>query len=157
MKSFFVVLFGFLFICLCLFIYSKYPVSTFFVENAVPDISDIRPEASDPYGQWFWTSSINSAGVEIKPKDPADFILTLTPEGRLTSTTDCNTISGSYIQNQNMISVGSLVSTEKSCRKNSFESKYITQLTLASSFEMTGNALILYLVNNSGQMTFLRR
>ena len=158
MKSFFVIAFGFLCVFICLFIYSKYPVTDmFFAQGLIPELEEIQPLEINPYGQWFWVSSTNSAGDQISPKDVEDFILTLTPDGRLTSTTDCNTVSGSYIQNQSSISVGNLISTKKSCKGRIFESSYISQLTLVSSFEVTGNALILYLANNSGEMTFFRK
>jgi heat shock protein HslJ len=129
----------------------------FFAQGLVPKVEEVQPLRLDPYGQWVWISSIDVSAEEIRPKDSSEFVLTLTPEGRLTSTTDCNTVSGSYIQNENALSIGALVSTEKSCRGKSFESSYISQLNLVASFEITDNTLTLYLANSSGEMTFFRR
>jgi heat shock protein HslJ len=154
MKEFSIVLLGFIFVMLGIFMYSKYPADSLFKDNKqVPELP--APQAiHEPYGQWKWEYAINSVGTEIRPKDSADFILTLTPEGRLTSTTDCNTASGSYIRNENVINIGPLMSTKKACEGEVFESLYLTYLSLASTYQIQDNTLTVYMVNNSGLMVF---
>lgn len=165
MKGFFIALLGFLFVLFAISIYSKYPVNILFDTQYVPELPNLtqpqnysKQSNTYPYGQWEWQYSSDSVGAKVSPKKPEQFILTLTPEGRLTSTTDCNTISGSYVQNENILSIGSLVMTEKACLEETLESTYITQLSLASQYSITQrDTLILYLLNNSGMMVFNRR
>lgn len=156
MKEFFIVILGFLFVVFSIFVYSKYPVDILFKTDHVPSLPDTAQKIIPPHGQWKWESAINSAGTEIRPENSSDFILTLTPEGRLTSTTDCNTVSGSYIRNENVLNVGALVSTEKACEGQVYEPLYLTYLSLASTYQIQGNILTIYLVNNSGSMVFSR-
>lgn len=162
MKAFFIALLCFLCIMLFIFIYSKYPVTNLLNQSQIPDLPNstntiVDTGISKPYGQWLWKSSIGIDGNKIRPKDSSDFVLTLTPEGRLTTTTDCNVISGSFITNENTLNIGALVSTKKACKDDSFEAHYITFLSLASSYEISDKELIVYLAQNSGSMTFSRK
>lgn len=157
MKKLFILFLALLFIFLCIFIYSKYPVEYFFGNvKPVPELPALTENIFKPHGQWKWEYAINTNGTEIKPKDSNQFILILTPEGRLTSTTDCNDAAGSYIRNGNAMSVGPLVSTKKACEGETFESIYLTYLSLASTYKIEGSTLTIYLVNNSGSMVFSR-
>ena len=162
MKAFFIALLCFLCIMLFISIYSKYPVTSLFNQSHVPDLPNstntiVDTNVSKPYGQWMWEYSIGVDGKRIRPKDSSDFILTLTPEGRLTSTTDCNIVSGSFVTNKNTLNIGALVSTKKACKDDSFEAHYVTFLSLASSYEVSDDTLILYLAQNSGSVTFSRK
>jgi heat shock protein HslJ len=162
MKAFFIALLCFLVIMLFIFIYSKYPVTSLLNQSPVPSLPNtsntvVDISTSKPYGQWTWEYSIDLQGQKSTPKDSSDFILTLTPEGRLTTTTDCNSVSGSFVTNENTLTIGALVSTKKACKENSFETHYITFLSLASSYQVSDDTLTLYLAQNSGSMTFSRR
>ncbi len=158
MKTFFILVFGFTVVFFALFIYSKYPVQKLFTTgNYTPTIAPV-PEFQYPlFGQWRWEYTINSSGQRTTPSHPEKFILSLTPEGRLTSTTDCNTVSGSYVQNKNNLNFGAFLITEKFCRGELFESVYITQLSLVSSYVMQNDReLILNLAHSVGSMKFTR-
>lgn len=159
MKNFFILLLVFLFVMFSIFIYSKYPVETIFSQKYIPDIPEQKSFSAImlPYGQWVWQYSITTNDEKIKPKNPQDFILTLTPEGRLTSTTDCNTVSGSYVKNENTINIGPMITTEKDCRGETLESLYITHLSLSSTYEVKDNTLVLRLLNGSGRMVFSQK
>lgn len=108
-------------------------------------------------GSWVWKDSVDAAKNTITPKDPSKFVITFTPEGRLNTTTDCNAVSGSFIKNEEMISIGSLVSTLMACEGEILESTYATELALASSYSVEGNILKINLVKDAGQMTFVRK
>jgi copper homeostasis protein (lipoprotein) len=88
---------------------------------------------------------------------PNKFIINFTEEGRLSSTTDCNNIGGSFIKNEEMISIGQLVSTLMACEGDILESKYAEQLSLASSYTIKDNVLTINLVKDAGKMTFIKQ
>ncbi len=108
-------------------------------------------------GSWIWQSSVDASGETIVPSDPNRFVITFTDEGRLSSTTDCNSISGSYIKNEEVISVGPLTSTLMGCMEETLESEYSAQLALATSHSIEGNTLKIILVKDAGVMTFTRK
>ncbi|MEN9921160.1 MAG: hypothetical protein RLZZ517_138 [Candidatus Parcubacteria bacterium] len=159
MKNFFLFIFAILFIYLCITIYQKYPVWIITQGDYVPSLpSTDTPKNTkqiSPAGQWIWEYSVDISGKRTVPKHPENFVLTLTPEGRLTSTTDCNTVSGSYVRNGSTMNIGALVTTEKACRGETFESVYVKGLSLVSDYAYAeGDMLVLYLVHNSGMMVF---
>lgn len=108
-------------------------------------------------GSWIWKSSIDASGETVTPKDSNQFVITFSNEGRLSSTTDCNNISGSYIKNEEVISVGSLVSTKMGCMEETLEMDYAAQLALATSHTIEGDTLKIILAKDAGVMTFTRK
>jgi heat shock protein HslJ len=162
MKKFFLFILAVLFIFLCITIYQKYPVWTITQGGYVPPLPDavVKKGGSQasPAGQWTWEYSVDNSGKRVVPKDSEDFILTLTLEGRLTSTTDCNTVSGSYVKNETSMNIGALVTTEKACRGETFESVYINSLSRVVGYAYAeGDMLVLYLIHNSGMMIFSQK
>jgi len=123
-------------------------------ENSQTDALDVN---SDLYSDWIWNSSIDASDKTMTPKDPNRFVLTLGADGRLSSTTDCNSIAGSFVINEEVISVGPLMSTLMACEGETLESLYASQLALASSYTITDNVLTLQLVKDAGTMTFYQK
>jgi heat shock protein HslJ len=111
----------------------------------------------DLYGEWSWNSSVDALGKSVSPEDPSRFILTLDSSGKLTSTTDCNSTSGSFIKNQESLSIGALTSTEMACMGKTLELVYLSQLSQVSSYEISENKLTLNLIKDFGTMTFFRK
>ncbi len=106
---------------------------------------------------WLWESSVDARGVEAEPANPDDFELTFGAGGTLTSTTDCNSLGGSYSVNGEVLSIGSLVATEKFCSEESLEQAYARLLGLVGSHIIEGNTLTLILLKDAGTMTFSAR
>jgi len=84
------------------------------------------------------------------------FMLNFTKEGTLTSTTDCNLLSSTYIQNSEVISFDPFVSTKIFCAESQ-ESLYRSALALVTSFIITDTTLTLNLNRDVGVMTFIKK
>lgn len=103
---------------------------------------------------WKWISSTDYEGVIVRPQNSGDFILTISKEGRLSSTTDCNSISGSIIINDETLSVGPLISTKMACMGETLENKYSYDLSRAVSYRIENNILFVNMLQNIGVMQF---
>ncbi len=108
------------------------------------------------YGEWKWSSSIDSSGKTVTPKNSDDFVLTFTKEGKLSSTTDCNSLGGSFVKNGEVLSIGPLTSTLMACSGETFESEYASELASVVSYKIEGKILTLILIKDLGTMTFTR-
>lgn len=106
---------------------------------------------------WVWVQTDLASGVKVVAPEGKPFILTFDPENkRLSSTTDCNQLSGSYVQDGEVLSVGALASTKMYC-EGSEESVYSGQLALVSSFVIEGDTLKLNLNRDYGVMVFKKK
>ena len=108
-------------------------------------------------GSWMWQESTDATGEKIVPEDSSKFIITFTNEGRLSSTTDCNALAGSYVKNEEVISVGPLTATKMGCEGDTLEMDYAAQLSLATSHVIEGDTLKIVLAKDAGTMTFVRQ
>jgi heat shock protein HslJ len=108
------------------------------------------------YNSWRWIQTTEYSGEIIKPNNSNDFILKITPQGKLISTTDCNTISASIVAHSGTINIGQINSTKKACPNQILESKYIYDLGRAISYEIKGDVLYIELFKNSGTIQFER-
>ena len=118
---------------------------------------DVSVQTSTIYGDWVWSHMVDAKGQKIIPQDPSRFVLTLSSEGKLTSTTDCNTVSGSFVMSENIINIGPLTLTEMGCTGEMLESTYASSLSSISSYSITNNKLIFTLIQNKGSMVFLKK
>ncbi len=109
------------------------------------------------YDEWTWQFSVDASGKVITPSDPARFRLTFEKEGRLRSTTDCNSLSGSFIKDGEVLTVGPLMSTLMACEGETLESVYVSELGLVSSYSIQEDTLTLFLIKDAGMMTFIRK
>lgn len=120
-------------------------------------INTKKTENYSLYGEWQWEYSTDAFGKNTAPQDPSQFLLSLKPEGKLESTTDCNFVSGSFIKNEEALSFGPLNSTEKACNGETLETVYVSNLSLVSSYTISKNILTLYLIKDLGVMTFSKK
>lgn len=105
-------------------------------------------------GEWEWVQTDRSLTNYVRPHSAGDFVLSIDESGRLQSTTDCNTVDGSVIVNDSMMSIGSLSTTEMFCEGDVREAVYATDLVRATSFEIHDEILYINLAQDSGQMIF---
>jgi heat shock protein HslJ len=138
-----------------LYVSTRYFLPDFFGPVEEPAVPQELDEERELYGEWEWSSSVDGSGIQTIPKDSSKFILTLTPEGRLT--TDCNVVSGSFVTNGEVMSIGSLNMTEIACEEETLELTYITQLANISSYTIQNNRLTLNLVRDFGTMIFSKK
>ena len=104
---------------------------------------------------WQWTKTNMSNGSTVTSKSPAKFVLKFAADGKLSSTTDCNSASGSYTANDGKLAVERLAFTKMFC-EGAQESAYGQALQAADSFAISGDTLSIRLKGNAGSMTFKR-
>lgn len=105
-------------------------------------------------GEWVWNKTTMSDGKVTTPVKSDAFVLTLADDGMLSSTTDCNSLRGSYeILPDNGIKISELASTLMFC-EGSQEASYSAQLQQVNSFKRSGAELWLMLPFDSGTMIF---
>jgi heat shock protein HslJ len=144
---------------------SNQPIESGVEEESATDEQDLLPK-TDPVEtiynnsitdiNWRWLRTENATGtIILEPKNSRPFILVLTASGTINSQTDCNTISGSFTQNNTLLSLGLLMSTKMYC-EDSKEAEYSQNLSKVESFTIVDNTLRLFLSDNLGTMFFVR-
>jgi heat shock protein HslJ len=102
---------------------------------------------------WQWEKVAGSGKTET-PKDPSKFVLAFAADGKLSSSTDCNRLTGSYTADDSKLSVGALAGTRMACGESQ-ESAYSTALAAAASYSISGDTLSIRL-RDASVMTFKR-
>jgi hypothetical protein len=74
-----------------------------------------------------------------------------------TSTTDCNQLSGGYVQNNETLSFGPIASTKKACLEETLETTYVDTLTRVTTHAITGSQLRFTLLGDTGTMVFTQK
>lgn len=105
--------------------------------------------------QWVWLQTELSDTDLISTPNREQYVLTL-DGSNLTSTTDCNGVSGSYTESNGTFKVTNLVATQKAC-KDSMETTYTAELSKAESYHIIGNRMYLYLENKPTKMVFEKK
>ena len=88
-----------------------------------------------------------------------DATLVFSPDGRLSGTTGCNTVSGTYSTNGNAISIGPLAVTERACLDPALtaqEQDLLAALGAAASYTIQGDRLALSDATGSRTVEFVR-
>jgi heat shock protein HslJ len=117
-------------------------------------ITEEPTQVTSIYTSWEWISTTDHQGTVTTPLNPKDFILTISKERRLSSSTDCNSISGSIIIQEEALSVGPLVSTKMACVGETLENKYSYDLSRAVSYTIEDDILSITLLQDTGVMQF---
>lgn len=102
---------------------------------------------------WTWTNTTLGT-TTITPKAGDKFILTFSTS-TIKSTTDCNTLNGSYTVQKEMLTFGQLMATKMFC-EGSEEQSYSLFLSKTTSYKIEGDSLILSL-SDKGVMTFKQK
>ncbi len=103
---------------------------------------------------WQYTELQDKERVEAPAGD--QFVLTFEGEGRFGSTTDCNSMGGSYVLDGEVLSIGDMMMTKMYC-EDSMEVTYAEHLGLVNSYVITGDVLRLNLNRDYGVMVFKRQ
>lgn len=102
---------------------------------------------------WVWLETITSNSQKVKPR-VNDFVLKINSDSSFSSSTDCNSVSGSLSVNNEKINFNKIVATEKFCPK-SLESNFTSFLKDVVSYRFNEKKqLILILKDESGLMFF---
>jgi heat shock protein HslJ len=151
---------GVTFLLLYIFIYTEQPALK--DVSSTPETKDeaIGFEVTSPVQalsntEWVWQYTSIQDGTKVTAPE-GKFVLTFGNNSTVTSTTDCNTLSSSYMQTTNEIKFSPFASTRMFC-KQSLESTYSEQLLLATSYYITDNEMRFNLNKDEGVMIFKRK
>lgn len=118
-------------------------------ESSNDEISPALHSAS-----WVWIRTERADGSIIEA--PAGkFVLSFDGE-RASSSTDCNSMSASYVIDGEVLSFGPIGSTKMYC-EDSVETEYARDIALATSYVIEGDELRINLNRDVGVMYFLRQ
>lgn len=132
--------------------WNKYPVVGIFSVTDSLEVLSHDVQVSSPILQtWIWKATDKKDGTVITAKDEA-FVLSFSPDQTYTSTGDCNSFSGTFIVDHEVLSLSPAVGTMMFC-EGSQETEYITELARVNSFVIEGTQLRLNLADDS-VMTF---
>jgi heat shock protein HslJ len=113
-------------------------------------------KASNPLAgtSWQWEKVSAADGKTTASKNPSKFLLAFSGDGKMSSSTDCNRLTGSYTVDGSKLSIGPLAGTKMACGESQ-ESLYSGALAAAASFAISGDTLTITL-RDGGTMTFKR-
>ena len=118
-----------------------------------------KPGASLMSTSWVWTSSYivaeNGTGIATRAPDGEKFVLSFDKDMNVTSTTDCNTLSGKAVVDKNTLQFNPFAMTMMFC-EGSEESAYVRLLSKTQTFLVNGQNLTLYLSDKS-KLTFKKK
>lgn len=106
---------------------------------------------------WVWTGGEKIDGSSAAPHQGKEdeFTLTLNENGAVGVTTDCNLFSGYYLINNNSaLGITLPISTKKACMQDSQETEYTDLVENTSSYDVSGDTLILHWPDNRGYLSF---
>jgi len=107
-----------------------------------------------PKWTWLHTEPGAVAGDKKIIAPAGEFVLSLDTAKRFTSTTDCNSLSGGYLVNGEVLRIGPIAATKKACMGETLESVYVRDLGLVTSYKIVGSELRLILAKDTGIMVF---
>lgn len=104
---------------------------------------------------WLWKETQYSNDDLVTPSDSTQFVATFSEEGQFSSSTDCNTVGGSYAINDSNLSFGNMFATKMACMDETMEMEYSNMLGEVTSYMIADNGnLVLMLKYDSGSMIF---
>ncbi len=124
-------------------------------ENGESDYSEPEEVEIDEnlIGDWQWVETIYNDGREVRP-DGDDFVLTFNENGSMSSTTDCNGLSGQFnLREGNEISFSEIAMTKMYC-EDSLEDEYLRTFNDASTYLFEDDNLVITIKYDSGSTIF---
>lgn len=106
--------------------------------------------------KWAWQYTEKASGLRDTPSDAGQFILSFGANKDMSSTTDCNSISGTYATTGSSLRFGAFISTLMYC-EGSLENLYRTDLEKVGMYAVVGDELQLTLGGATGVMVFTKR
>lgn len=104
-------------------------------------------------GTWTWVETVMNDGTVTTPGDPKAFTATFGADGKVSFTTDCNTMFGSYQAEDHRLTFGPLASTKRYC-EGAQEGVFAAQLGEVGAYLFVQGELILEIKHDSGTMRF---
>ncbi len=116
--------------------------------------STVSQERQTLVGSWVWHRTTYQDG-SVAQAPIGTFVLTFSADGNVTSTTDCNQLSGSYVVNGEVLSFKPFAMTKKYC-EGSKDAVYAKDLSLATSYTIVDDELRIMMNRDVGVMVFTR-
>ena len=113
------------------------------------------PSTAPTGTSWEWQFSSFQDGTRVDAP-LGKFIFVFEPNARVSSLTDCNTVSSSYLGDGELLTFSPFLSTKMFCEK-SLEATYLEHLGMVTSFYITDNELRFNLNQDEGVMIFRKR
>ncbi len=103
---------------------------------------------------WTWVSTTYSDGKVVKPKQTGKFTLKFASGNKFSATTDCNSMSGSYVADKDTVSFSQIASTLKHC-EGTQEGDFSAMLSNVKSYNFNSQGgLVFTLKYSSGTALF---
>jgi heat shock protein HslJ len=103
---------------------------------------------------WEWQKADDNEGHIITPEKPDTFTLTFLNDGSVSVGTDCNSVGGEYVAENDDLEFTDIRTTLMYC-EGSQETEFLKLLQQTQSFHFTSRGeLILDLSDDSGTLTF---
>jgi heat shock protein HslJ len=106
--------------------------------------------------KWVWQETGFPNGSRIEGPGGDLFVVFFGDDGRLTSTTDCNSLFANFSTYGEILNIGEIASTKIYCGPATLEGEYLSELERAKSFEISGRELKIHLEENTGVMKFAK-
>lgn len=119
----------------CLFL-SLYAAQATFAQDEVVDLENTN---------WQLLNMKVLGGFLFTPEDPSQYRLNFRSDNRLTGTSDCNTITGNYFQEETGFRFDPFVSTRKLCSPGSLHNNLVLILKDVNAIEFRDGRL--YMTN----------
>jgi heat shock protein HslJ len=130
------------------------PVTVTAVSSSAETIPAAAPEApAGPVGTWQLQSIQSATGSTVAPTDPAQYTLTLGPDGTATVTAECISGTGTYKVTGDTIAF-SLQYASPTCPPPSVATQYTKYLEYATTYVLENNTLVIWYSYNAGNLTF---
>lgn len=121
--------------------------------NKPKALKDVNVNSPLTASQWVWVSATSNGSTTVATTGEK-FVISFDKKNRITSTTDCNNIAGSYAAGTTSLSFGALSMTKMFC-VGSQETIYAQLLGKTSAYSISGTTLTL--THDTGVMTFKKK
>lgn len=138
-----------------------YLVSNFMYEPIVEEASPNEEVEAVDFdlldNRWVWIRTDLGNGTTVQAPNDESFVLSFDePNKRVMSTTDCNSMGGTYVKDGEVLSFGQFAMTLMYC-EGSLEGVYGEQLSLVTSYTISDDTLRLNLDRDYGVMVFQKQ
>lgn len=104
---------------------------------------------------WKWTEFRGGDGKVLTVEAPENYTVAFGPDGKVAVKADCNTGGGSYAQDGNSLKFGPIALTMMACPPGGLGGEFLKYLDNVRTFVMDGDALVMNLFADAGDMRFL--
>jgi heat shock protein HslJ len=102
------------------------------------------------------TETVPAFQATIPDADKARYSITFNDDGTAAIQADCNVVQATYTTNDTQITIVPGASTLAMCPEDSIGTQFVTALSGATSYNLTGAGLTLYILNE-GRLEFVAK